>query len=293
MRLIFPWPSIWAPLRKKRCNLPVWARSKNPCHSPSKGQSALPATKTWARGARLSLASQRAAAGMGERVPQAAHSPSRTSRARAPIITSSPQVSLSIIFGFWTGMASGRRPLANFPHLLPRPPHQHLGADAAHHEVIGEGGGQPAEGPEAGAVAGHDQFRVDFPESLDGILDKLIPPGGEVEASQDEGDLIHSGEFLRVLYYVDDARVAAAADDHQAPALHPGHQGLLVGEGVGLLFALEQTFEDRQALFIKGGGLHRAGEQELIQYQFRALVLVNLDSGGLQLLHFQAPGANA
>ena len=44
--------------------------------------------------------------------------------------------------------------------------------------------------------------------------------------------LLHAREFLGVFHHVDDAGVAAAADDHQAPAFHHGHQGLFVGEEV-------------------------------------------------------------
>ena len=129
--------------------------------------------------------------------------------------------------------------------LLP-PHHQHLGADAAHHEVIGEGGGQFGQRPKAGAVAGDDEFRVDFLEALDGILDEVLAPGGEMKAADDERDFIHAGEFLGVFHHVDDARMAAAADDHQAPALNHGHQGLLVAKGVRFFLFVDLALEHRR-----------------------------------------------
>ena len=42
----------------------------------------------------------------------------------------------------------------------------------------------------AGAVAGDDQFRVEFLQALDGVLDEVVAAGGEVEAADDQGDFI-------------------------------------------------------------------------------------------------------
>ena len=81
----------------------------------------------------------------------------------------------------------------------------------------------------------------------------VVAVGGEVEASQDEGHLIDAGEFLGVFGHVDDARVAAAADDHQTPAFHVSHQGLLVAEGVWFFLVIDLAFEHGQRFFIAGG----------------------------------------
>ena len=63
--------------------------------------------------------------------------------------------------------------------------------------------------------------------------------GGEVEAADDGGHLVDAGDLPGVLDHVDDARVGAGADDHQAPAGHVQDQGLLVGEGVLFLLFLD------------------------------------------------------
>ena len=130
-------------------------------------------------------------------------------------------------------------------------------------------------------------------EPLDGLLDQVVAAGGEVKAADDERHLLHAGEFLGVFHHVDDARVAAAADDHQAPALDLGHQGLLVAKGVRFFLFVDLAFEHRQAFFIGGGALHRAGEEDLVQDQQGAAVLLELPARLDQLFRFQRPGADA
>ena len=103
------------------------------------------------------------------------------------------------------------------------------GAAAALHPRGGQGGGERVLGAPPGAVAGHDERRVELGERRDRRADHRLERGpAQVQPTDQAVQALHPGEPHRVPDDVHRARVPAAGDDDQAAAAHVHDQRLVV-----------------------------------------------------------------
>jgi len=103
------------------------------------------------------------------------------------------------------------------------------GAAAALHPRGGQGGGERVLGAPPGAMAGHDERRVELGERRDRRADHRLERGpAQVQPTDQAVQALDRGEPHRVPDDVHRARVPAAGDDDQPAAAHVHDQRLVV-----------------------------------------------------------------
>lgn len=147
-------------------------------------------------------------------------------------------------------------------------------AAAALHPRGGQGRGERVLGAPAGAVAGHDERRVELGERRDGRADhRLVERPAEVQPADQAVQAPDPGEPHRVPHDVDRARVPAAGEHDQATVAHVHDERLVVDHQrvVGPGRAVPRLVGGRHPALELRGAVDLAGDEHAAVHEQRRL----------------------